>query len=101
MKVRLTTLSLSILFLWGSLSAYGGSVTVDGPMQVKAAKECASGTLILLDDADEVKLMHFQDAVSFNSVLLVPTCGQIINNSFRSSLYKPVRAYIVFRALRN
>lgn len=101
MKVRLTTLSLSILFLWGSLFAYGESVGDTKPTQVKASKECVSSTLISLDDADEVKPLHFQDAIPFNALLLVPPCGQIINNNFRSSLYKPIRAYIVFRALRN
>jgi hypothetical protein len=101
MKVRLTTLSLSILFMWGSLFAYGESVGDTNAVQVKASRECVSSTIISLDDADEVKLVHLQDAVPFNTLLFVPTCGQFINNSFRSSLYKPTRAYIVFRALRN
>jgi hypothetical protein len=101
MKVRFTTLFLSILFMWGSLFAYGESVGDTKPTQLKASRECVSSTLISLDDADEVKVMHFQDAVPFNTLLLMPMCGQIITNSFRSSLYKPIRAYIVFRALRN
>jgi len=101
MKVRLTTLSLSILFLWGSLCAYGDGVVSPKPLQLKAAKESMSSTLIALDDADEVKPIHFQDAVPFAALLLVPACGQIINNHIQSPLYKPVRAYIVFRALRN
>jgi hypothetical protein len=81
--------------------AYGESVGEPKPAQVKASKECVSSTLISLDDADEVKPMHFQDAVPFNTLLFEPMCGQIITNNFRSSLYKPIRAYIVFRALRN
>lgn len=100
MKVNFTALFLSTLFLWGSLCAYGQCVSSGKASEVKAVKENITSILASIDDADEVKVSHFEHAVPAAPMRFAYTAGTIIINSFSPLVYKPVRAYIVFRALR-
>ncbi|MBL0741654.1 hypothetical protein [Chryseolinea lacunae] len=100
MKVNFTALFLSTLFLWGSLCAYGQCVSPGKTSVVKAVKENITTVLASIDDADEVKVSHFEEAVPLVAMRFAHTAGTISNNSFSPAIYKPIRAYIVFRALR-
>ena len=100
MKVKLLIWFLNVLFLWGSLAAYSQQSYSTSSQEIKAAQENAHVAVApsitfteSTTDFPEVIFGDFSYAVEYawhNSI-----------DSFLVSIHKPIRAYVVFRVLRN
>ena len=101
MKVKLTTLFLSILFLWGSVCSFGQETYSSKALQVKAAAEHVNIAIAPNFAFEERELTQFPLAILVNfAQAKAYACHQRILY-FSPSIHKSVKTYIVFRTLRN
>lgn len=101
MKVKLLTSFLNVLFLWGSLAAYSHQNYSASSEEVKAAQgnahvAVAPSITFTAETTDFPKVIFadFSFAKEFARHYKIITSCLV-------SIHKPVRAYIVFRVLRN
>ena len=101
MKARLTTLFLSILFLWGSLVAYGQQTYSSKGHQITAATECVNVAIDPASTSEAREVTHFPLTILVNFDYARAYALQQRILYFPPSIQKSVKTYIVFRTLRN
>lgn len=101
MKVKLTTLFLSILFFWGSLAAYGQQTYFSKGHQIKASAENVNVAVDPASTFEARELTHFPLTILVNFDYAKAYALQQSILYFPPSVQKSVKTYIVFRTLRN
>lgn len=101
MKVKLLTSLLNVLFLWGTLAVYSQQSYSTSFQEIKSAREnthiAVAPSLTFTEEGTNIPEVIFWD---FSHAKEYVWRHKIIS-IFLVSIHKPVRAYIVFRVLRN
>lgn len=101
MKVRIITLFLGILFLWGSLAAYGQQTYSAKGHQIKESTESVKVAIdpTLALEARELTHLPLTILADFTYARAYALQQRIVY--FSPSIHKSVKTYIVFRTLRH